>query len=423
MTKKTFPDNFIFGAATASLQIEGGDRNNSWYDWCEAKKIPNGDHCIEANDHWNRIAEDVQLMKDLNLTGYRLSIEWSRIQPTKETWDEAAIQHYRDEIIQLKQAGIEPMVTLHHFSNPSWFEKQNAWLNKECIPLFLAYTEFVVKHLGDLVSHWVTINEPNVYLMMGYFVGIFPPGKEGDIKSYLKGAKHMIAAHCQSYTLIHKLRNDIGKKDTQIGAALHLRVFDVSKHSFLAKISQKICYFLFQDLFFNGMLHGKWFGRKLHKGTFFDYLGINYYSRDILKPNIKAFPIFADITKPEGCEVNDLDWEIYPEGLARVIRKYYEKCKLPIHITENGIADSIDQQRKKYLHDHLNAVHTCIQEGIPVKGYFHWTLIDNFEWMEGYEARFGLYAHDVATQERSLRASGKYYSKICKSKQLLPLNT
>ncbi len=423
MVTNNFPKDFIFGAATASLQIEGGDRNNSWYDWCEAGKIPNGDHCIEANQHWERVEEDINLMKGLHLNGYRFSIEWPRIQPTKDSWDKAAILHYRDEIIQLKQAGIEPMLTLHHFSNPSWFEQQNAWIDKESISLFLAYTEYVVKHLGDLVSHWVTINEPNVYLMMGYFVGIFPPGKEGDIKSYLKGAKHMISAHCQAYTLIHKLQNDIGKKDTQVGAALHLRVFDTYKDKWLSKISQKICYFLFQDLFFNGMLHGKWFGRTLHRGQFFDYLGINYYSRDILKPNIKAFPIFADLTKPADCKVNDLDWEIYPEGLARLIKMYYQKCKLPIHITENGMADSQDKQRKKYIHDHLRAILSCIAEGIPVKGYFHWTLIDNFEWMEGYEARFGLYAHDLETQKRSLRESGKYYAEICKSKRLLPLDS
>lgn len=418
MVNKNFPANFLWGTATASLQIEGGDKNNSWYDWCEANKIPNGDHCIVANDHWNRVEEDIDCMKQLNVNSYRLSIEWSRVQPSKNQWDEDAINHYRNEILALKEAGIQPMVTLHHFSNPTWFEEQEGWLSDDSVELFCVYTKYVVEHLGDLVKLWVTINEPNVYLTMGYVLGIFPPGQKDNLRAYFKGAKNMIKAHCKSYKIIHQIRKEKDLADTKVGAALHLRIFDKAKPGLLSNISQKLCYFLFQDLFFNGMYKGKWFGRTLAKGVFFDFLGINYYTRDILKANWKAFPIFADLSKPEHCEVNDLDWEIYPEGLSRVIKRYYKKCMLPIYITENGIADAQDLQREKYIKDHLIELCKSIEGGIPVLGYYHWTLMDNFEWMEGYDARFGLFKHDVHSQKRTLRKSGEYYAQVCKTGNL-----
>lgn len=411
---KEFPTDFLFGAATASLQIEGGDRNNSWYDWCEAGKIPNGDHCIVANDHWNRIEEDVQCMKDLHLNTYRMSIEWSRIQPSPQTWDESAMIHYENEIDALLEAGIEPMVTLHHFSNPSWFENEGAWLQKDADEMFVKYVEYVVDRLKGKVRLWVTINEPNVYLIMGYFMGLFPPGIKGSIRSYLKGARSMIKSHCKAYELIHEMYQDVDIHP-QVGAALHLRLFDPIKPSWLGNLSRRICYHLFQDMFYDGMLSGKCLGPKKKHDRYFDYLGINYYTRDILVPKLGAFPIFADVRVKEGAPTNDLNWEIYPEGLARVIRRYYARSEMPIYITENGIADAQDAQRKAYIKDHLQAVLDCIKEGIPVRGYYHWTLMDNFEWMEGYEARFGLYHHEVESQKRSLRESGAYYAQVCKS--------
>lgn len=412
-----FPKEFLFGVATASLQIEGGDTNNSWFDWCEKGMVPNGDHCILANDHWNRIDEDISCMKDLNITSYRLSLEWSRIEPKKGKYDVEAINHYKLELEKLIQAGIEPMITLHHFSNPSWLEQQKAWTSKEVVTLFELYTSFVVKHLGHLCSHWVTINEPNVYLVMGYMEGDFPPGEKGNIRAFFKGAKNMIQAHKAGFKAIHRIRKEQGYDNTKVGAALHLRVFDTLKEGLLSTITKRLHYFLFQDLFFNGMLYGYWL-IGLKSKRYFDFIGINYYTRDILKAGFVNFPLFAERLVKQGSEVNDLNWEIYPEGLLRIMKRYFHKCKLPIYITENGIADAKDEKRKTYLRDHLAVILDGIKDGIDIRGYYHWTLMDNFEWAEGYEARFGLFKHDLQTQERSLRSSGQYYANICKNKSL-----
>jgi len=418
-----FPKDFLFGTATASLQIEGGDTNNSWYRWSNMPgKIIDGTNCSVANDHWNRVDEDIDLMKKLNMQTYRMSLEWSRIEPEEGQFNKDAINHYRDEIVKLKKAGIEPIVTLHHFSNPLWMEDRGSWTNKQAVKNFSNYTNYVVSKLGDLISSWVTINEPNVYLQFGYVAGQWPPGLQS-IGAYIKGAKNMIKAHVKSYKIIHQVRKEMGFSDTEVGVAHHIRIFEPKNDKFIEKIISKIQNRLFHEVFIVGMASARiifpfsFFSFK--KGNFQDFFGINYYSRDMISFNPKNVgQLFGDMEVKQGAETNDLGWEIYPRGIYLIAKKYFNRYKKPIYITENGTCDAKDDFRAKYIYDHLEQISIAIEEGIDIKRYYHWTLIDNFEWSEGESARFGLIEVDYKTQKRTVRKSGHFFGEIAKNGEI-----
>ncbi len=416
------PADFSLGTATASLQIEGGDTNNTWYRWSrQPGRIADGSDCAVADDHWNRVDEDIRLMKRLNVTVYRMSLEWSRIQPAEDHFDEGALAHYRDEIIALKNAGIEPLVTLHHFSNPLWFEDSGGWTDRRAVRRFERYAERAAHCLGDLVQEWVTINEPNVYLVFGYVAGTWPPGEQSIVK-YIRGARTMIRAHVAAYRAIHRVRSSMGFTDTMVGAAHHLRIFDPKRDSRLDRFACALQNRLFHEVFLAGMSHGRLvppIGAGLPRGRerFQDFIGINYYSREMVTFNIrKPEQMFGDIETLPGAPVNDLGWELYPEGLSRFCEACHRRFGLPIYITENGTADAADRFRSRYLYDHLRQVHRLIGAGVDVRRYYHWTLMDNFEWAEGYEAKFGLVAVNFKNQKRTIRRSGTFYGEICKNR-------
>jgi beta-glucosidase len=413
------PETFMLGVATASAQIEGGDTNHSWHRWSHQKgNIADGTNCGVADDHWNRIDEDIELMKQLNIDTYRMSLEWSRIEPGKGKFSRDAIDHYRDEIIKLKNAGIIPLITLHHFSNPLWLEDSGAWTNSNVVKHFCDYAEYVFHHLGDLVSDWVTINEPNVYLVFGYVYGTWPPGKQ-NMRMYFKGAKNMIASHIAVYNKIHDLAGEKGLKDVKVGTCHHLRIFQSKNNGFAEK---KICALLervFHDMFVTGMAEGKLLrplgkGYPFGKGDYQDFFGINYYTRDIVSFNpLNIAQLFSETEVMDGSPVNDLGWEIYPEGLYALCKRYYERFKKPVFITENGTCDKHDAFRTKYIYDHLLQIEKLRKDNIDVQRYYHWTLMDNFEWAEGLSARFGLIDVDYDTQKRHVRKSGLFYRDLC----------
>lgn len=416
----TLPDDFLFGTATASLQIEGGDINNNWYRFCEENKTKDGTHCKMADDHWNRYEEDINLMKKLNMKVYRMSIEWSRIEPKEGTFCNEALSHYRDEIKMLIDNNIRPLVTLHHFSNPIWFDDLGGWANPKSIEYFKRFTQKVVYNLGDIVSEWITINEPNVYLEGTYSSAHFPSGIS-NVSYYFKAMKNMILSHIEAYNIIHKIRKVKGfSGETMVGVANHIRVFDTSDNDVLAKLPKSLLEYSFHKLVINGMVYGKLsfplgfgvypYGRKV----FCDFFGVNYYSRDIVKFSWKPSRLFSDLKVKEGSETNDMGWEIYPEGLYRVCKKYWNIYKKPIFITENGICDSKDEKRTKFIYDHLLVVKKLIDEGVYVERYYHWSLLDNFEWAEGLSQRFGLIEVDYETQKRTIRKSGEFYGEIAK---------
>jgi beta-glucosidase len=416
----SFPDIFTFGAATASLQIEGGDTNNSWFRWAETVHIKDGSHCITACDHWNRVGEDLALMKDLGLGGYRMSLEWSRIEPRPGVFDDAALAHYRAEIGELLAAGIRPLVTLHHFSNPLWFEDSGGWLRKDASEIFVRYAERAAGVLGDLVTDWITINEPNVYLTFGYLTGDWPPG-EKSMGKYFKGAWNMIAAHRAAYLAIHRVQASLSRRGTRVGAAHHLRLFDpASAWNPLARIVAALYDRLNQGIFLKGMTGPADRGGSpgdTARARYADFIGVNYYTRDMVGLSLDPGMLFGRRYVRPGAPVNDLGWEIYPEGLYRIGKRLAaEYPGLPIIITENGTADRDDTFRSRYLYDHLYQTNRLIEEGVPVEGYYHWTLMDNFEWIEGFSARFGLYHTDFSTQKRTLRKSGSLYRAFCRNR-------
>jgi beta-glucosidase len=419
------PKNFLMGSATSATQIEGGDKNHSWYRWCETPgHIHDGASCFRADDHWNRYVEDVELIKKLHHDIYRMGLEWSRIEPEQGKFDQSAVRHYRDEISLLLQNNIKPLITLHHFSNPLWFENMGGWENPEAVNIFIKFVHYIVNELGDLVNEWITINEPNVYLINGFERGIWPPGK-ADIFAMFKASRHLALAHIRCYREIHRIRAERrfpGR--TMVGVAHHLRIFDPEDDKFLNKIPAKLIQYLSQDLFLESLGFGRFSfplglgGYPLGRGKYYDFLGINYYSRDIVRLAFEPANMFGRLTVKQNAPVNDLGWEIYPEGLYRLCRKYYSKYQAPIYITENGVCDAADTMRAKFIYDHLSQITRLNREGIPVERYYHWSLIDNFEWAEGESGRFGLIANDFETQKRILRKSGQFYGEICQRKAI-----
>jgi len=418
------PEDMLFGTATASLQIEGGDRNNNWYRFCEQGRTKDGSHCITADDHWNRYEEDIALMKEMNQQLYRMSLEWSRLEPSKGCFDEAAINHYRKELMLLLDNGIQPIVTLHHFSHPLWFEDMGGWENPGSVECFLSYAEKALLSMGDLVAEWMTINEPNVYLEGAYSSCGFPPHKPS-LKAYFLGLKHMSLAHIKAYGMIHRIRKEKGfGGQTLVGFAKHVRAFEADGRGVLSGFSRNMVDYSFNTITLEAMVKGRFIfplgtgGYPCGKGTFCDFLGLNYYTRDMISFTWKPSRVFADIAVKAGAELNDMGWEIYPEGLYILCKKYYELYGLPIFITENGICDHRDAKRARFIYEHLKMVKKLREEGVDVRRYYHWSLLDNFEWEFGLTPRFGLIEVDYSTQKRTIRPSGRFYSEISRSREI-----
>lgn len=423
---RDFPPEFLFGTATAAAQIEGGQVPSSWDRWSTTPgKIKDGTTSRRGCDHWNRVDQDIALQKELGCTTYRLGLEWARIEPRECEWDYTALDHYREEIQKLLSVGIRPLVTLHHFSNPLWLEDREGWMNPQAPVWFVRYVDLAVRYLGDLVTDWVTINEPNIYLVKGWQFGEWPPGLTGRSDLVIKGARHFLEAHAQAYITIHRVRKEKnwpGK--TLVGAAHHLRVFQPEGGpvaAFSAGLQERI----FQGMFLEGMTKGRLvlpLGRGYPWGRepVSDFVGINYYSRDIIKGRLRSVPTFGEIQVHPTNPRNDLGWEIYPEGLALLCRQVWERYRLPIFITENGTADARDSFRSKFLVDHLSALAQVRKEGVDVQRYYHWTLTDNFEWAEGESARFGLVETEFETQKRTIRPSGRLFAQIARTGCLDP---
>lgn len=420
MRSFALPENFKLGTATAALQIEGGDKNNNWYDWSVKGHVKDGSSPLRANDHYNRVVEDVALMKELNNSCYRMGLEWSRLEPEEGRFSDEAVKHYRDELTLLRDAGIEPVITLFHFSYPLWFSEAGAFETEACIEHFKRYTRFCAESFGDLCNEWIPVNEPNVFSVLGYMGGGWPPGKS-DIRLALKVMRNLVRCHLEAYALIHEIRWGKGwPGETKVGSAIHMRVFDPAGRSPLNKLAAVLVARMFQGAAMHATITGEFkfplgSGTPCGKGRFSDFTGINYYTRDMVRFSLKGgYKLSVNI----GAQVNDLGWEIYPQGLYRICKRNYELYGLPIYITENGTCDSEDVFRAHYICDHLYEITRLIGEGIRVERYYHWTLIDNFEWLEGESARFGLIRCNFKNQKRTVRKSGQLYSEISREKAL-----
>ena len=411
-----FPEGFLWGTATAAHQVEGSNTNNNWAAWEEQPgRIIEGQRSCLACDWWGgRWVEDFDRAAETDQNAHRFSIEWSRIQPTPDTWDDEALDHYRQMAKGLIQRAMIPMVTLHHFTDPLWFAETGGWENDEAPKLFVEYTRKVVEALKDDVILWCTINEPNVYMYSGYVEGTFPPGKQ-DMNTGFKVIYNMVRAHAAAYRAIHDIQ-----PEAQVGIAHHYRSLIPARSwlpldSFVAGIQSQLFNKVVPEALTTGKLNflSKRYLVPEAAGAQ-DFIGINYYTRNMVKFNLNPANFFSKRYFPEGAPVSETGFiACVPDGLTEAL-KWVKKYQLPIYITENGVDDSSDRLRPRYLVEHLHKIWRIINPNTPIRGYFHWSLVDNFEWERGWTQRFGLWGLDTGTQERIRRPGVDLYASICK---------
>jgi len=413
-----FPRGFLWGAATASHQVEGNNTNNTWWAWeGEPGNIIEGHKSGLACDWWGgRWREDFDRAAESGHNAHRLSIEWSRIQPTPERWDEDALDYYREMIQGLDERNLLPMVTLHHFSDPLWLSEMGGWENEAVVDYFGAYVRKVVQALKEYVSLWVTINEPNVYVSLGYVLGEWPPGKK-DLGSAMRVAANQVRAHAEAYKVIHGLQ-----PNARVGTAQNYRPMVPARS--MSPLDRLVSYI-------QSGAYNEFFPRALHtgklrfltmrkrlpsaKGTQ-DFLGINYYTREFVTFNLfKPSELFGHRFYRSDAELSSTGFIANePHGMFDAV-KWGLQFGVPIMITENGVEDAEDSFRRRYLTQHLHQLWRAVNFNYPVKGYFHWTLVDNFEWERGWTQRFGLWELDVETQTRRKRPSADLFSEICRT--------
>ncbi len=417
---KKFPEGFLWGSATSAHQVEGNTLNDwtqwekdnakrlakeasaKWEKW-QQEKFPEMftvENYISgrATDHYNLFEKDFDLAREGGHNAHRFSLEWSRIEPEEGKFNQEAIEHYRKVLIALRERGMEPFVTLWHWTSPVWIGEMGAWGNHETGKYFLRYAEKVFAEYKDLVRFWMPFNEPGTEVSYGYLFGKQPPA--------IKNKKLADAAFnnlMQTQKDVYGLAKSISE-DFQVGCShfmFHIRPYNNLPWNILAaKIMDYFADYRFFKTFRN----------------FSDFFGVQYYQPFWvnLKLGGRFWGLFENKQKSGWC--NDLGWEIFPEGLYHVLKKAAKNGK-PIYITENGLADSEDKDRERFLKEHLQILHDAILEGIDVRGYFHWSLLDNFEFvdMRGFWPRFGLIEIDYKTLERKPRKSFYAYRDIIKN--------
>ncbi|MDP1833411.1 MAG: glycoside hydrolase family 1 protein [Candidatus Moranbacteria bacterium] len=420
---KIFPKNFLWGAATSAHQVEG-DLNNDWINWekenaerlakgadekwekWQQEKFPemfDSQNYISGRtcEHYSRFEEDFDLAKSGGHNAHRFSIEWSRIEPENGKFDEQEIEHYRKVLIALRKRGIEPFVTLWHWPNPVWVGEMNAWANRETVKYFLRYAERVFNEYEDLVKFWMPLNEPSTEVSLGYLFGQQPPGIRSKILANA-AFKNLMQVQKDVYKLAKSISPDF-----QIGCSHFM--FDIRPYKNLPWniVAAEVMDFFGNKRFFKAFSDSC------------DFFGVQYYQP--FHVNFKLGGIFFGLFENKKIikKQSDLGWQIFPEGIYNVLKKAAKNGK-PIYITENGLADSTDGYRANFIREHLEYVQRAIAEGMDIRGYFHWSLMDNFEFVEmrGFWPRFGLIEIDYETLERKPRPSFYAYKKIIENNGL-----
>lgn len=405
---------FLWGVATSAFQLEGS-LHADWASWDSILgSTPN------VTNHYSLYKKDLLLLKELGVNAYRFSIEWSRIQPKENQWDEDAIAHYQEVVDILIENNIEPMITLHHFTHPLWFITKYPWHEERSIEYFMSFTEKILSSIRG-VKYWITFNEPYVLILGGYLEGCMPPGLK-DASLALRAMEHILIAHGEAYDLIHARADSPTVSIAHNMAALAPWQRWNPMDRLLAKIAKYFYNHSLLDAFLTGMLQVKFpFAKTIHipvpVRNKLDFFGVNYYTRVHMRFNpFKKMGVELRHRDIDGYGLTDMGWEIHPRGLEKVLR-YASRLKVPIIITENGIATRNDRTKIKFLKRHIDILENCIQNGIDVRGYFYWSLIDNYEWLQGLDARFGLYRVDFTTLERTPTKAALYYSYLIKSRQ------
>jgi beta-glucosidase len=418
-----FPAGFLWGTVTSAFQSEGGTQvRNNWTEWEKKKdefgrsRIRDGNKVGAAANHWQLFREDAELMRGFGLNAYRFSLSWDRIEPRQGEYNAAAIQHYHDEIDALLARGVQPMITLHHYCHPQWFEAKGQFMKSANIEIFVAYCKRVFAEYGGKVKLWITLNEPNVFITGGFFNGTFPPGQV-KIQKGAEVLRNLLEAHVRVYYALKQMEHG---ETARIGMATSICILDPMNplspfDVYFARCLDRAFNQSIIDFFNTGR-----FAFKLPWGSVVytnkratrsnDFIGLNYVTRMFVKAKFSLLNPFEFMQKPEEL-MSDAPNTICPEGFYRALMRL--RCMtMPIFVTENGIADAHDDRRHLFLRRYLFALSKAIADGCDVRGYFYNSFIDGFEWAEGYKLKYGLYALDRTTFKRTLRDGSKYYRTV-----------
>ena len=391
MASDAFPPGFVWGTATAAHQVEGNNWNNDWWAWEHTPgspcKEPSGDAC----DHYHRYGDDIRMLAALGFGAYRFSLEWSRIEPEEGEFSRAALDHYRRMCAACLEHGVRPVVTFHHFTTPRWVAAQGGWTEPATADRFVRFCERATAHLGDLVDRACTLNEPNVVANFGYRWGLFPPGKR-DADLHRRANDVFIAAHRKAVDAIKS-----GPGTASVGLTLAMQDMQAVDGGEAFRDAERRDT---EDCFLEAA-----------RGD--DYVGVQTYTRLLFGPDGMRGP-------QPGVPTTQMGYEFWPESLEATIRRAWDVTRhVPIVVTENGLATTDDRERVAYVERALHGVRACLADGLDVRGYFYWSLLDNFEWVFGYRPVFGLVSVDRTTQARTVKPSARWLGDVARANRLL----
>jgi beta-glucosidase len=435
-----FPPDFVWGAATAAYQIEGawqedGKGESIWDRFSHTPgKIQDGDTGDVACDHYHRWPEDIQLMQAIGVRAYRFSIAWPRVLPNgRGAINPAGLDFYSRLVDGLLGAGIQPFVTLYHWDLPQALEDQGGWPERATADAFAEYADVISRRLGDRVKHWATFNEPMVSALLGYQLGVHAPGRT-EVRDNVYASHHLLLAHGKALPV---LRANV--PDAQVGIVLNLSMQEPASNSAYDQIAAHLSMAIANRWYIDPLMdrgypaeaveaYGVDMEDLIQAGDMqtiagpIDFLGINYYTRRIVRNDRVSEEKNDPVTHVASNDLTEMGWEVYPQGLHDILTWVNDNYEIPaLYVTENGAAyaDVVapdggvrDEQRIAYLRAHLAQAARAIQNGVPLKGYFAWSLMDNFEWGYGFSKRFGLIYVDYASLERTLKDSAYFYRDV-----------
>ncbi len=421
MARYSFPSDFLWAAATSAHQVEGHNTHSDWWAWEQAGRVKASSGA--ACDHYRRFEADFDLAAALGHRAHRFSIEWARIEPEPGKFDDQALAHYRAVLEALRRRNLTPLVTLHHFTTPQWVMQAGGWPDRRVVDWFARYVDRVVTALGPLATYWITINEPMVFVNMHYIQGIGPPGVR-DFRQALRVIEHLIRAHAAAYDILHR-----AQPEACVSIAKHMPVFAPhNRWSVMDRIATGRTDRIFNTAFLEAVTAGVWSMPGV--GTWripdakdsLDFLGINFYGRQFIRwspgpgGGLGGSCDLGHHPK-EVPERTSFGWDVHPASFKRTILRG-ASYGVPVFITENGTWMDDDARRWRFIQRHLAAVAEAMQEGAKVLGFCYWSLLDNFEWADGFTPRFGLIEVDYRTQERRIRDSATRYAEVCRTGSL-----
>ncbi|MDN4478696.1 family 1 glycosylhydrolase [Demequina sp. SYSU T00039] len=396
------PAGWVWGTATAAHQIEGGNVGNDWWDWEHTPGSGTRESSGDACDSWHRWFEDLELVKAIGLDAYRFSLEWSRIEPAEGEFSIAALEHYRAILLAAHELGLRASVTLHHFTTPRWMAAQGGWSNPLVVERFQRFADIAAQHLGDQIDMAATLNEPNVVAHAGYIGGQFPPGRPHDWEGFRQASRHLLLGHLAAREALRA-----GPGDFPVGLTLALPDTVLHADGDLTSPGERVT-----DLRPDGP-RGElgWLtaGQYLDAARDDDYIGVQTYFTEHVGPDGAELPL------PSGERVTQMGWPFTPEALGASVRVAAEVARVPVIVTENGVAAAEDAERIEYYSRSLRSLRAAMDDGVDVRGFFAWSLLDNFEWALGFEPTFGLVEVDPVSFARSSKPSAAWLGGLARA--------